>query len=286
MSAGAHRLEEVLATVPRAAIAVSGGIDSLTLMAFAARHHHDVRAFHAVSAAVPPEATARARSVASTEGVELCILDVGELDDRRYTSNPVDRCYTCKAHLYDGIAASPRAHGAVVLSGTNADDLGDFRPGLRAAAERAVRHPFVEAGVTKAGVRALARALGLGALAELPAQPCLASRVETGVGIDAALLQAIDDIERRVRAVAAPDADVRCRVRAGAVELELDERTLASTPASAIAQALDGARLRVARVVPYRRGSAFLHVLGDDATIVSASRPARRPAPTLGARRT
>ena len=266
-------------------VAVSGGVDSLTLLAFAARNHPDARAFHAVSAAVPPEATERVRALAGSLGVELCTLDVGELGDQRYAANPVDRCYTCKSHLYDGIAASPRAQGAVVLSGTNTDDLGDYRPGLRAAAERAVRHPFVDAGFAKRQVRALARTLGLGDLAELPAQPCLASRVETGVGIDAKLLIAIDDVERRVRAIVDPSAVVRCRVRAGSVELELDERTLAATPATALERALHGAALPVVRVVPYRRGSAFLQVLNDDDAL-SAPPPARRPAPTPGAPRT
>ncbi|OGQ12598.1 MAG: hypothetical protein A2138_12070 [Deltaproteobacteria bacterium RBG_16_71_12] len=246
---------------PRVAVAVSGGVDSLTLLAFATRHHGDVRAFHAESAAVPPEATARTRDLASALGVELVLLDVGELRDTRYASNPLDRCYICKSHLYRGIAASPAARGAVVLSGTNRDDLGDFRPGLRAADEHGVRHPFVEAGLGKAEVRELARALGLGALAELPAQPCLASRVETGIAIDAALLRAIDDVERRARAHLGEGAVVRCRVRAGRAELELEESSVQGVLLPALLTALHGAALEIERIVPYRRGSAFLRVV-------------------------
>lgn len=255
------RLAALLAPLPRVAVAVSGGVDSLTLLAFAARHHPAVRAFHAVSAAVPPEATARTRALAVSLDVPLQLLDAGELADPRYRDNPVDRCYTCKSHLYDAIAAAPAGSDAVLLSGTNQDDLGDFRPGLRAADERAVRHPFAEAGLGKAEIRALARELGLGHLAELPAQPCLASRVETGVAIDATLLRAIHDVETRARGQLGEAAVVRCRVRAGRTELELDEATLARVDLPALRDALAEAALTVSAVVPYRMGSAFLRVL-------------------------
>lgn len=255
------RLTALLAPMARVAVAVSGGVDSLTLLAFAARHHPEVSAFHAQSAAVPPEATARTRALAASLDVRLELIDAGELADPRYRENPVDRCYTCKSHLYDAIAAAPRTHDAVVLSGTNRDDLGDFRPGLRAADERAVRHPFAEAGMGKAEIRALARALGLGHLAELPAQPCLASRVETGVAIDASLLRAIHDVETRARRQVGEGAVVRCRVRAGRTELELDEATLARVDLTALRAALAEAALPVSAVVPYRMGSAFLRVL-------------------------
>ena len=103
----------------------------------------------------------------------------------------------------------------MICSGTNTDDLGDFRPGLGAAKERLVRHPFVEAGVDKAAVRALARHHGLTDLAELPAQPCLASRVETGLPIIADQLDLIDRVERQT-ANALGAGDIRCRVTASA----------------------------------------------------------------------
>ncbi|MBI1944307.1 MAG: adenine nucleotide alpha hydrolase [Deltaproteobacteria bacterium] len=257
-------MRAVLEPLPALAVAVSGGVDSLTLLAFAAHHRgpqRAVRAFHAASAAVPPEATERTRALAASLGVELVLLDVGELSDARYASNPLDRCYTCKSRLYDGIAAAPHARGAVVVSGTNVEDLGDFRPGLRAAEERAVRHPYVEAGLGKAEVRALARALGLGALAELAAQPCLASRVETGIAIDAALLRAVDDVERRARHLLGQTAAVRCRVRAGRAELEVDQDALSTADLPALRAAMAGAALEIADVVPYRKGSAFLRVL-------------------------
>ena len=102
---------------------------------------------HAVSPAVPPHATARVRAHAERHGWALTVADAGEFDDPRYRANPVDRCYFCKSNLYDRIRSVTEG---TVASGTNLDDLGDYRPGLKAAAERGVVHPFVEAGIDKA----------------------------------------------------------------------------------------------------------------------------------------
>ena len=127
--------------------------------------------------------------------------------DERYRANPVDRCYYCKANLYArirGMTADP------IASGTNRDDLGDYRPGLRAAAERDIVHPYVDAAITKTEVYALARRLGLDDLQRLPAQPCLASRVETGIAIAAADLAFIDAVETRLAARLGREAVVRC----------------------------------------------------------------------------
>jgi len=113
------------------AVAVSGGVDSLTLMALAAR----VRpgrcvAVHARSPAVPEEATARVKALAAERAWRLRIIRAGEFSDPDYLSNPLDRCYYCKTNLFQAMAsANP---GALLATGTNTDDLGDFRPGLRA----------------------------------------------------------------------------------------------------------------------------------------------------------
>src|SRR4030095_4933063 len=119
---------------------------------------------------------------AARHGWPLVLLDAGEQDDARYRANPIDRCYYCKTNLYARIA---EATSDPIASGTNCDDLDDFRPGLRAATEHRVVHPYVDAGIAKAGVYALAAELGLDDLERLPAQPCLASRVETGIVISA-----------------------------------------------------------------------------------------------------
>ena len=153
-----------------------------------------------------------------------------------------------------------------MVSGANTDDLGEYRPGLDAARNRAVRHPYLEAGIDKRTVRALARAFGLGDLSELPAAPCLSSRVETGIAIRPEVLRAIHAVERDL-AGDFPRGTIRCRVRASGVVLELDPATLDALDASrraavgrrgggpASAHCCPSTALTFA---PYRNGSAFL----------------------------
>ena len=135
------RLEAVLEGCAPLAVAVSGGVDSLTL-AWIAHRRLGARAamFHAVSPAVPPEATARTEALARAEGWSLSVFDAGEFADPAYRDNPVNRCFFCKRSLYGAIASRTRRQ---IVSGTNCDDLGEFRPGLDAAAAAGVRHPYV-----------------------------------------------------------------------------------------------------------------------------------------------
>ncbi len=112
-----------------------------------------------------------------------------------------------------------------MLSGTNTDDLGDYRPGLRAAAEHGVRHPFVEADISKPMLRQIAPLVGLAALAELPSAPCLSSRIETGLAIEPPALGLVHAVERLLAGRVAP-ATVRCRVRREGLVVELDEAAL------------------------------------------------------------
>ena len=253
------RLGAVLADCAPAVVAVSGGVDSMTLAAVAGRTLGDaVRMFHAISPAVPPSATARVRRYAKAERWDLRVVDAGEFRDEAYLANPADRCFFCKANLYRTLA---RSTSATLLSGTNTDDLGDWRPGLAAAADHGVRHPYVEAGIDKAAVRRLARGLGLADLAELPAAPCLSSRVETGLRIDANVLRRIDRAERLLRN-AIQAASIRCRVRRDGVVLEIDAKALGSIAPTErdrlrerIGQIFAGEPIRFE---PYRRGSAFL----------------------------
>lgn len=239
-------------------IAVSGGVDSMTLATIAHRTHpQTTEMVHAVSPAVPAHATLRVSAYAEREGWTLRITDAGEFADPRYRANPVDRCYFCKTNLYGRIRS---LSDRVIASGTNVDDLGDFRPGLRAAAESGVVHPYVEAGIDKAGVRALARGLSLFDLAELPAQPCLASRIETGIAVEADDLAFVEEVERRLSADLPEGATVRCRVTRAGIAVELGEESLGKAKLmGALAGELCAAAGRsFSGVRPYRVGSAFL----------------------------
>lgn len=206
----------------RVAVAVSGGVDSVTLACAAHRQlGADATMFHAVSPAVPPEATERTRQHAGRFGWKLEIVDAGEFSDPEYLRNPVDRCFFCKSSLYGTIA---RRSTDIIVSGTNLDDLADFRPGLRAALNHQVRHPYVEAGIDKATVRAIARVFELEDMAELPASPCLSSRIETGIAVDASKLGLVHAVETFVGRSLRTQT-VRCRIRRQGVVIELDEPT-------------------------------------------------------------
>ena len=268
-AAALARLRSRLSSVPKPAVAVSGGVDSMTLAVVTHRvNEAQTRILHAVSPAVPPDATARVHAYAAREGWRLEVLDAEEMADPRYLANPVNRCYFCKTHLYD--AMGRRASGTL-LSGTNLDDLGDYRPGLIAAKEHRVRHPYVEASIDKQAVRAIAASLGLDDLAELPAAPCLSSRVETGIRIESHLLEAIDDCEKALRALLSPRT-LRCRLRRDRIAVELDAGTLErldETTRTAGAEHVARRFARAGRPLPvvfsaYRRGSAFLHRVGDE----------------------
>ncbi|MBB6305548.1 MULTISPECIES: adenine nucleotide alpha hydrolase [Rhizobium] len=254
------RLNAVFDSARHAAVAVSGGVDSMTL-AFVAhrRMGADVIMFHAASAAVPLSATERVKDYAARHGWDLRIIDAGEFADERYLANPSNRCFFCKSNLYGTLSSLSAAQ---LFSGTNTDDLGDWRPGLKAAEANGVRHPFVEAGMSKADVRAMASAYDLADLAELPSAPCLSSRVETALRIEPEILQAIDRVEMLLRRELSPGT-VRCRVRQTGVVVELDEPTLSKLSGDSRARLVGqiseafGSR-RPIDFQAYARGSAFL----------------------------
>lgn len=245
-------------------IALSGGIDSITLMRVAAvvRRATTV-AVHAVSAAVPVEATLRCRQLASQYGWQFIEIDAGEFNDNQYVSNPVNRCYYCKSHLFDSMIA--RLEGDYcIATGTNVDDLGDYRPGLKAAGERDVWQPYVEAGIDKRGIRELAVHYGLEEFSQLPAQPCLSSRIETGIKINTDDLGFVHRLERKLTEQLG-EGDIRCRIVSDGVVVQLPADCIVFKSAAqrqSIETLVGGickeSSRRLVRVEPYKMGSAFL----------------------------
>ena len=133
------------------------------------------------------------------------LLDAGEIGDARYRANPVDRCYYCKSNLYTRIRETT---GDTIASGTNIDDLGDYRPGLQAAETSGVRSPFVEVGWGKSRVRQAAERLGL-SVWNKPAAACLASRLPYGTRVTRDRLRRIAALESDLRAMGLRQVRVR-----------------------------------------------------------------------------
>ncbi len=253
-------------------VAFSGGIDS-SLVAYVAGQVLGERALAVTSASASLKRAdlALAKKLATDWGIRHKVIVTDELSKPNYRANPVDRCFHCKTSLYTFLEELAQSETVeVVLNGTNTDDLSDYRPGLRAAETHGVRHPYVEAAIDKAGVRGIARWLGLDDLAELPAAPCLSSRIETGIAIDADTLRAVYRCERLIAQALSPRT-VRCRVRRDAVVVEVDAESLTALDGQQQALlsghvAANFARAGVERPVkfePYRMGSAFLRSAAD-----------------------
>jgi uncharacterized protein len=194
-----HRIRSYGAS--RAQVAFSGGVDSSTVLAVAARAlgRDAVTGITAVSPSYPAGELERAAEVAATIGVAHRVIETREVDREAYARNDGERCFHCKTELYATIQKlALTSDDSVVMAGANADDVGDFRPGIRAGEQRGVHNPLLEEGLGKSEVRTMARWLGL-SVAEKPALACLSSRVAFGVRVTPELLARIDNAETLVR---------------------------------------------------------------------------------------
>jgi len=195
-------LEAILRAHAPLLIAYSGGVDSACLLAFARQTLGDrVHGVIADSPSLPRQALADALALAREIGAPVDVIETGEMKNPDYASNPLNRCYFCKAELFAHMGAIARERGFVAIAyGENADDPLQFRPGLQAAREFSVLAPLRQAGLTKADVRALSRTLGL-PTADAPAQPCLSSRIPHGTPVTREALAMVEAGEAHVRSL-------------------------------------------------------------------------------------
>jgi len=208
----------------RVVVAYSGGVDSALVAALAVEQLGErALAVTGVSPALAPHLRREAAQQAAWLGLRHQEIATAELDDPAYASNPADRCYACKRELHRWLTPLAAAgQGAVVVNGVNRDDLGDHRPGIAAAREAGVRSPLAEAGLDKAAVRQVSRALGL-PWWDKPAQPCLASRFPYGETISASRLMRVAAAEDWLRQQGWKALRVRCQAETARIELDPDE---------------------------------------------------------------
>lgn len=203
-------------------IGFSGGVDSAYLgtVAVDALGAAHTLAVIGRSASYPQAQWAMARSVADRFEIPVLEVDTDELNDPRYAANPSNRCYFCKTELWDRLVPLAEARNlAVVVDGTNADDLADYRPGGSAAREHGVRSPLAEVGLTKSEIRLLSRERGIETWSQ-PSSPCLSSRVPYGIAVTPARLRQIEVAESALRKIGV-HGDLRVRYHDDLARVEL-----------------------------------------------------------------
>ena len=249
LAAKMQSLDTELRRLRRVVVAFSGGADSAFLAAAAARvlgadHAH---AITAVSPSLAGDEEADCRALASEWGLRWTPVVTDEMERAAYRLNDTDRCYHCKAELMDVVGPIAAAEASIVVLGVNVDDLGEHRPGQRAATEAGAAFPLVTAGFTKADVRAASKALGLRTW-DKPAAACLASRIPYGTQVSVEILSRVDRAEAALHRLGFAQVRVRHYDDTARIEVELDDLAEVIAVRSAVVSAVRGAGYRYVTV--------------------------------------
>ena len=219
-------LERFFQEHTKVALGFSGGVDSAYLLYAGIHYGADVRAYYVKTAFQPQFELEDARRLAKELGADLRLLELEVLQSETIAANPADRCYHCKNQIFGRICEEARKDGyPLILDGTNASDQVADRPGMRALAELQVRSPLRECGLTKQEIRRLSKEAGLFTW-DKPAYACLATRVPTGMNLEAGLLNQVEQAETALTKLGFSDFRVRV-TREKAARIQVPEGQLA-----------------------------------------------------------